>query len=433
MKNFEIEKYHTSVKTEVLAGITTFLACAYIIIVNPAILSQAGFSFSAVLTATVLVSFISTLAMGLYANNPILLAPGMGLNAFVAFSLVLGMKMPIATALGAVFWSGIFFILLSVFNIREKIVEAIPESIQKAVACGIGLFIALIGLKNGGMVAASQVTFVTMGKFTPELIVFVFGLAVTIYFVLRNVAGALLLGIVLTTLAAVSIGRAWGDQTIVFYKGWIAAPDFSLLFSLDFVGALKFAFIPAIFSLVFTDLFDSLSTFVGVSHAGNLLDERGKPLRIKKSLIVDAFATTISGLFGTSAATSYIESASGIQQGGRTGLTAVVAAVLFLPFLFFSPLMTMVPSVATAPALVLVGVFMMKPVLKIKWDQLDEAIPAFLAMVLIPLTFSISNGIIWGFLSWTLCKLVVGKGREISPFLFVIDLFCIGMLFVSSH
>jgi len=433
MKNFELEKYNSNVKTEVLAGITTFLACAYIIVVNPAILSQAGFSFSAVLTATVLVSFVSTLGMGLYANNPILVAPGMGLNAFVAFSLVLGMKMPIATALGAVFWSGVFFIILSVFNVREKIVEAIPDNIQKAVACGIGLFIALIGFKNGGLVVDSPVTFVTMGKFTPELIVFAFGLIVTTFFVLRKTPGALLLGILITTLASASIGRGWGSGPIVFYKGWISPPDFSLFFGLDFVGALKFAYIPAIFSLVFTDLFDSLSTFVGVSHAGGLLDEKGKPLRIKKSLIVDALATTFSGLFGTSAATSYIESASGIQQGGRTGLTAVVAGLLFLPFLFFSPLLSMVPAVATAAPLVLVGVFMMKPVTLIKWDELDEAIPAFLAMILIPLTFSISNGIIWGFLSWTVCKLAIGKSREISWFLYVINVFCIGMLYVGSH
>lgn len=433
MKKFELEKYNTNIKTEVLAGFTTFLSCAYIIVVNPAILSQAGFSFSAVLTATVLVSFVSTLGMGLYANNPILVAPGMGLNAFVAFSLVIGTKMPIPTALGAVFWSGVFFIILSVFNVREKIVEAIPENIQKAVACGIGLFIALIGFKNAGFVVDSPATLVSMGKFSPELIIFVFGLIVTTFFVLKKTIGALLIGMALTTLAAISIGRGWGGDPIVNFKGVVAAPDFSLFFGLDFIGALKFAYIPAIFSLVFTDLFDSLSTFVGVSHAGGLLDENGKPLRIKKSLVVDALATTFSGLFGTSAATSYIESASGIQQGGRTGLTAVVAGLLFLPFLFFSPILSMVPAVATAAPLVLVGVFMMKPVILIKWDELDEAIPAFLAMILIPLTFSISNGIIWGFLSWTVCKLAVGKGKEISWFLYVINLFCLGMLYVGSH
>ncbi|MCO4794059.1 MAG: NCS2 family permease [Bacteriovoracaceae bacterium] len=431
MKIFELEKFKSDVRTEILAGITTFLACAYIIVVNPAILSQAGMSFSAVLTATVLVSLVSTIGMGLYANNPILLAPGMGLNAFFAFTLVLGMKMPVPTALGAVFWSGIVFILLSVFKVREMIVDSIPKSLQKAIACGIGLFIAFIGFKNGGLVVSSPATVVTLGKMTPETLTFLFGLALTTIFIIRKVTGGLLLGIVLTTLIASTLGRGWGEDVLVSYKGLTAAPDFSLFFNLDFVGSLKFAYIPAIFSLLFTDLFDTLSTFVGVSHAGGLIDENGKPLRIKKSLIVDAVATTFSGLVGTSPTTSYIESAAGIQQGGRTGLTSVTAGLLFLPFLFLSPLLSMIPSIATAPPLVLVGVFMMKPVLDIKWDELDEAIPAFLAMLLIPLTFSISNGIIWGFLSYTVCKLASGKAKDISGFLYVINILCIMMLFIG--
>lgn len=426
---FELAKFKTNVKTEVLAGITSFLACSYIIVVNPSILSATGESYSALLTATVLISMFSSIAMGLYANNPIVLAPGMGLNAFFAFSLVLGMKVPFPTALGAVFWSGIIFILLSLFKVRELIVSAIPSSLQKAIACGIGLFIAFIGFKNAGMVVDNPATLVSMGPINIKTVSFLVGFSITCFFILRNIKGALLFGVLLTTLLFFPIGRLYGDEVLISFKGIFAMPDFSLLGKLDLVGSLKWSLLPAIFSLVFTDLFDSLSTFVGVSQAGNLIDENGKPLRMKKSLLVDAVATTLSSIFGTSPSTSFIESAAGIQAGGRTGLTAVVAGLLFFPFLFLSPLLSMIPTEATAPALILVGVFMMSPILKIKWDTLEEAIPAFLAMLLIPLTFSISHGIIWGFLSYTLCKIVMGKIKEVPKFLFVIDALCILMLF----
>lgn len=426
---FELSKFNTNIKTEVLAGLTSFLACSYIIVVNPSILAATGESYGALLTATVLISMFSSIAMGLYANNPIVLAPGMGLNAFFAFSLVLGMKVPFATALGAVFWSGIIFLLLSLFKIREQITESIPSSLQKAIACGIGLFIAFIGFKNAGMIVDNPATLISMGPINIKTLSFLIGFALTCFFVLKNFKGALLFGILLTTLLFFPIGRMYGEEVLISFKGIFAMPDFSLIGKLDLVGSLKWSLLPAIFSLVFTDLFDSLSTFVGVSEAGGLLDEKGKPLRMKKSLLVDAFATTVSSMVGTSPATSFIESAAGIQSGGRTGLTAVVAGLLFFPFLFLSPLLSMIPVQATAPALILVGVFMMMPVLKIKWDNLEEAIPAFLAMLLIPLTFSISHGIIWGFLSYTLCKIIMGKTKELPKFLFIIDGLCILMLF----
>lgn len=425
---FGLKEFKTDVKTEVIAGITSFLACSYIIVVNPAVLSATGLSYSALLTATVLISMFSSLAMGLYANNPIVLAPGMGLNAFFAYSLVIGMKVPVPTALGAVFWSGVIFLLLSLFKVRELIIDSIPNSLQKAVACGIGFFIAFIGFKNAGMVVDSAPTLVSMGPINSITTTFFIGFALTCFFVLRNIKGGLLFGILLTTLLFVPMGRIYGTDVMVSFKGIFALPDFSLFGELDFMGALKWSLYPAIFSLVFTDLFDTLSTFVGVSQAGGLVDEEGRPIRMKKSLLVDAVATTFSGIVGTSPTTSFIESAAGIQAGGRTGLTSVVAGLLFFPFLFLSPLLSMIPTQATAPALILVGVFMMVPVLKIKWDQLDEAIPAFLAMILIPLTFSISHGIIWGFLSYTLCKIIVGKGKEIPKFLFVIDALCLLML-----
>ena len=417
--------------TEILAGISTFLAASYIIVVNPSILSQTGMPFSAVLTATVLVSFFSSLMMGLYARNPILVAPGMGLNAFFTFSAVLGMKVPWQVALGAVFWSGVIFLLLSVFNIRTYIVRAIPRPLRYAVAAGIGLFISLIGLANARMITAHPATMVGMGKLTPALLTFIAGLFIMAGLVLRKVKGGILLGILVTTVLAWPLGRWWGDEMLVSGKEIFSTPDFSLLFQLDLVHSLQWSVAPVIFSFVFTDMFDSLSTFVGLAEAADLLDADGEPRNVQRSLITDAMATILAGLTGSSPGTAYIESAVGIEAGGRTGLTAVTAALLFLPFLFLAPLLSMVPSIATAPALVLVGVFMMGPVIKINWTQLDEAIPAFLAMILIPFTYSITQGIVWGFLSWTLLQVMAGKGRRISPALWVIDIFSILALIIQ--
>jgi AGZA family xanthine/uracil permease-like MFS transporter len=417
--------------TEILAGISTFLAASYIIVVNPSILSQTGMSFSAVLTATVLVSSFSSLMMGLYAGNPILVAPGMGLNAFFTFSAVLGMKVPWQVALGAVFWSGIVFLLLSVFNIRTHIVRAIPRPLRYAIAAGIGLFISLIGLANARMITAHPATMIGMGKLTPALVTFLAGLFIMAGLVLRKVKGGILIGILITTVLAWPLGRWWGDEVLVSGKSIFSTPDFSLLFQLDLVHSLQWSVAPVIFSFVFTDMFDSLSTFVGLAEAAALLDADGEPRNIRRSLVTDAVATVLAGLTGSSPGTAYIESAVGIESGGRTGLTAVTAGLLFLPFLFLAPLLSMVPSIATAPALVLVGVFMIRPVVKIDWTQLDEAIPAFVAMVLIPFTYSITQGIVWGFLTWTLLQVMAGKGQKISPALWVIDIFSILALVIQ--
>lgn len=382
--------------------------------------------FPAVMTATVLVCFFSSLMMGLYAQNPIVVAPGMGLNAFFTYSAVLGMGVPWQTALGAVFWSGIFFLLLSVFNIRTYIVKAIPKPLRYAIAAGIGFFITLTGLANAGFVMKNPATIISHAPLHPPVIIFLAGLFLTAILLIKRVKGAILFGIIITTFLAVSIGRLWGGtETIVSFKGLFAAPDFSLVGKLDWMGSLKFSVLPVIFAFVFTDLFDSLSTLVGLSEAAGLLDENGEPRNIKRALVTDAVATTLAGLVGTSPGTAYIESAVGIEEGGRTGLTAVVAALLFLPFLFLSPLLSVVPAIATAPALVLVGAFMIRPVTKIDWLKLDDAIPAFLAMTLIPFTYSITQGIIWGFLSWTVVKLASGKRAEISAALLVIDAFCL--------
>ncbi len=424
---FKLRENNTTFKTEVIAGLSSFLATAYIIVVNPKILSQAGMPFPAVLTATVLVCFFCSVMMGLYAKNPIVVAPGMGLNAFFTFSAVLGMKISWQVALGAVFWSGIIFLLLSVFNVRTYILRSIPKPLRFAIAAGIGLFITLIGFANAGFVTANPATIVGFGKLTPAVIVFVAGLLFTAVLLAKNVSGAILWGIVFTTLAAYPIGRWWGTpaSTLVTFRGIFAAPDFSLIGKLDLIHSLQWSVIPVIFAFMFTDMFDSLSTFVGLAEAANLLNENGEPKNIKRSLVTDAVATTIAGLAGSSPGTAYIESAVGIEAGGRTGLTAVVAGLLFLPFLFLAPLLSIIPSIASAPALVLVGVFMIRPVIKINWLQLDEAIPAFIAMVLIPFTYSITQGIIWGFLTWTVLKLATGKKADISPALYVIDVFAI--------
>jgi AGZA family xanthine/uracil permease-like MFS transporter len=429
--DFQLKSNNTSIQTEVIAGISSFLATSYIIVVNPAILSQAGMPFSGVLTATVIVAFFSSLMMGLYAKNPILVAPGMGLNAFFTFSAVIGMKVPWTIALGAVFWSGIIFLLLSVFNIRTYIVRAIPRTLRYAIAAGIGLFITLIGFANAKFLVSNPATIIGIAKLTPALLTFIAGFVITAVMVIKNVRGGILLGILFTTIIAYPIGRWWavnGDLSavpLVNFKGVFAAPDFSLLGKLDLVNSLKWSVVPVIFAFVFTDMFDSLSTFVGLAEAADLVDENGEPRNIKRSLMTDAVSTTLAGIVGSSPGTAYIESAVGIEAGGRTGLTAVTGAVLFLPFLFLAPLLSVIPAIATAPALVLVGVFMIRPVTKINWLKLEEAIPAFLSMVLIPFTYSITQGIIWGFLSWTVFKLFNGNFKEISVTLLLIDVFAI--------
>ncbi|WP_299754849.1 NCS2 family permease [uncultured Pontibacter sp.] len=424
---FRLKHHGTDIKTEVLAGVSSFLATAYIIVVNPTILAQAGMPFSGVLTATVLVSFFSSLMMGLYARNPILVAPGMGLNAFFTFSAVLGMGVTWQVALGAVFWSGIVFLILSVFNVRTLIVKAIPRPLRFAIAAGIGLFITLIGFANAKFIVANPATIIGVSPMTPALLTFLAGLLLTAVMIVRNVKGGILLGILFTTLASYPLGRWWATdiEPLITWQGITSAPDFSLLFQLDLINSFQLSIIPVIFAFVFTDMFDSISTFVGLAEAADLMDEHGEPRHVKRSLTTDAVATTLAGLVGSSPGTAYVESAVGIEAGGRTGLTAVVGALLFLPFLFLAPLLSMIPAIATAPALVLVGAFMVRPVTKIDWFKMDDAIPAFLAMVLIPFTYSITQGIIWGFLSWTAVKMVTGKRKEVSIALWVIDFFAI--------
>lgn len=433
-------KYQTSAfKTEILAGISTFLACFYIIIVNPAILSQAGMPFSAVLTATVLVAAFGSLMMGLYAKNPIVVAPGMGINAFFTYTAVMGFGLSFEEALGAVFWSGVIFLILSVFQTREKIIQAIPPAIRHAVSAGIGLFICFIGFQNAHFIVDNPATLVGMSPFKdPVTLTFLAGLLFTGGLLIRKVSGAIIFGILFTTALAWPIGRFLGDasghnlgvSTLVNYTGFFAWPDFSLVGKADILGSLRFVHIPVIFVFTFTILFDGISTFVGLAEASGLKDPDGNPKNMRKSLLTDSVSTLFAGLVGSSSGTAFIESAVGIEEGGRTGKTAITAGLLFLPFMFFSPLLSVIPSVASSIALVLVGSFMVVPLTKIDWRNPQEALPSFLTIVLIPFTYSLSVGISFGFISWTVLKLITGKTSELNPILAIISVLSLFFLWL---
>ena len=432
--SFSSRKKSVDVKTEIRAGIATFLTMAYIIVVNPGILSATGMPFEGVLFATVLVASISSILMGIVANLPFALAPGMGINAFFTFSLVLGMGVPWQTALGAVFISGIVFILLSIFKIRDMIVQAIPESLRYGVAAGIGLFLALIGFRQVGFIVSNEATMVAFGGINAQTVLFAVSLLVTGWLIIRKVKGALIYGIVGTSIVAIIVSALLpeGQGFAKIPDRVFALPSAAVFFRLDILGALSLGMILPIFTLLFTDMFDSISTFVGVSEVGGFIDPKtGEPENVGKALLVDAISTTISGLFGTSSGTTYIESAAGVEEGGRTGLTAVVTGIIFLPFMFLSPLLSFIPAVATAPVLVLIGLFMVKPLMKIKWGDFEVALPAFLALILIPLTYSITQGIVWGFLSFTGIKVLLGKFREVPTLLWIIDIFAIISLVIA--
>jgi AGZA family xanthine/uracil permease-like MFS transporter len=397
---------------EVIAGITTFLTMAYIVVVNPAILSSAGtgIPFSGALTATVLVCFTMTLLMGVYAKLPFGVAPGMGLNAFFAYTLVINGGIPWQTALGIVFWAGVLFLLVSATPLRERIAMAIPPSLRSATAAGIGLLLTFIGLQNSGFVAANPATMVGVGALDHRALLTLAALVVSVWLARRENPLAYLAGIALVT--AVS----WAAGYVTPPQSWFSAPDFSSVFlQLDAWDALQLALIPAIVTVLMTDLFDSLSTFIGVAHAANLVDERGEPKNLRQGLIVDAFATLGAGLFGTSSGTAYVESIAGIRMGGRSGVTAIVTALCFLPCLFVAPLAAAIPTYATSAVLILVGVSMFQPIGRIGFDRLEVAVPAFATLILIPLTFSITQGILWGFILHAMLHAVAGRAREVTP------------------
>lgn len=416
----------TDLKTEAIAGITTFFTMSYIVVVNPQIISaggKTGMAFSGVLTATVLICFTMTLLMGLYAKLPFAVAPGMGINAFFTYAIILGKGVPWQTALGIIFWAGIFFLLISVTPIRESIARAIPREIRIAAAVGIGIFLTFIGLKNAGFIAADPITFVKIGTLGKPALLTILGVAISVFLMSRRNPFAFLATIVVVTMVAWALGLVQAPS------GILSLPDFkTVFFKLDVFGALKLSLAPSIIAILFTDLFDSISTFIGVAHAGDLLDKEGHPQNLRQGLIVDSLATMGAGLAGTSSGTAYIESIAGISMGGRTGRTSVVTAICFLPCLFIAPLAGMVPPFATAAVLILVGAAMFQSVNQINFSKIEEAVPAFLTLVLIPLTFSITQGILWGFISHVGLYLMVGRRREIHPVMYALALVSVGLL-----
>ncbi|HEX5603582.1 MAG TPA: NCS2 family permease [Pyrinomonadaceae bacterium] len=417
-----------TLRTEAIAGITTFFTMAYIVVVNPTILSTpgTGMAFSGVLTATVLVCFVMTLLMGLYAKLPFAVAPGMGINAFFTFTIILTQKVWWQTALGIIFWAGVLFLLISVTPLRETIAKAIPSELRIATATGIGIFITFIGLKNAGFIISDPVTFVKLGTLGTPALLSMLGLIVTVLLLIRRSALAYLAGIFVVTLVAFLAGQITAPPSL------FSRPDFKTVFlKLDILGALKLSLLPAIIGILFTDLFDSISTFIGVAHAADMLDENGNPRNLRQGLVVDSLATFGAGLAGTSSGTAYIESIAGIDSGGRTGMTSVFTALCFLPCFFLAPLAGMVPVYATAPVLILVGAAMFKSVHNIDFRKIEEGLPAFLTIILIPLTFSITQGILWGFISHVGLYLVVGRRKEIHPVMYVLALVAIGLLLLE--
>jgi AGZA family xanthine/uracil permease-like MFS transporter len=402
---FEFDRLGTNWRTEVLAGVTTFVTMAYIVFVNPTILREAGMPFQAVVAATCFCAAFGSIVMGAFARYPIALAPGMGLNAYFTYTVVKGMGVPWETALGAVFLSGVAFVLLTLAGVRQFIVEAIPTELYAAVAAGIGLFIAMIGLRNAGIVVASPSTLVTLGNLRDRnTALALFGLALTAALMAWGVRAAMLIGILGTTLAGIVFGLVkWSPDT--YRLADIAATAGKL----NVRGAWNLGFLEIVFVFLFVDLFDNIGTLVGVGKKAGLFDEANRIPRLRRILLADAAATIAGSLAGTSTVTSYIESAAGVAAGGRSGVTAIVTGMLFLITLFIAPLAGAVPTAATAPALILVGALMMSHTAEIRWNDPALAIPAFLTMLTIPLTFSIATGLSFGITAYALLRLARGE------------------------
>ena len=415
-RTFKLRENNTTIRTEVAAGVTTFLTMAYIIFVNPAILSEAGVPFAGALFATCIASAIGSLMMGLIANYPFALAPGMGLNAYFTYSVVKAMGYDWRVAMGAVFISGVVFLILTLVRIRAMIVDAIPMTMKTAVAAGIGLFIAFIGLKNAGVIVASPNTFVTLGHIIskPTLLA-LGGLLVTGVLMARGFKSAIIIGILAVTVAAIAF------KLTKLPTGVVQLPDWrSTFLQLDIRGALKLGLFDVVFVFLFVDLFDTIGSLMGLGRQAGYLTADGKMPRVNRALFADAIATIVGSLFGTSTVVTYIESATGVSEGGRTGLTATVVAGLFLLAAFFSPIAGAIPPIATAPALIIVGALMISAVKAIDWDDITEAIPAFLTILAMPLTFSIANGLALGFIFYPLMKVLTGRAREVSPLVYVL-------------
>jgi adenine/guanine/hypoxanthine permease len=421
---FRLRENGTTVRVEMEAGVTVFLTMAYILAVNPLILAEAGVPIGGALFATAVSAAVGSILMGTLANYPFALAPGMGLNAYFTYTVVLGLGIPWQTALGAVFVSGLIFVVLTLARIRELLVRAIPLSLKLAVGGGIGLFIAFIGLRNAGLVVGSPATLVTLGDVRAlEPALALAGLILTAALLARGWKSAIIVGIVAVAAAAYLTGAAPPPRQIV------AMPDVASTFlQMDVVGALGLGVLQVVFVFLFVDLFDTVGTLVALGEQSGYLDEQGDLPRARPALLADSVATCAGAALGTSTVTTYIESATGVAEGGRTGLTAVTVGALFLLAVFFSPIAAAIPAVATAPALIVVGSLMLKSVLKVAWSDPSESVPAFLALIGIPLTFSIANGLALGFVSYPVVKAAAGRAREVSPLVWVLAL-----LFVARY
>ena len=419
---FALRAHGSSLKTECMAGLTTFLAMAYIVFVNPEILAAAGMPKEAVFVATCLAAAFGSMLMGLYANYPIAMAPGMGLNAYFAFTVVGTMGYSWQTALGAVFLSGCLIIAVSLFRVREWIINAIPRSLKLAISAGIGLFLAIIGLKNAGIIVGSPATLVTLGDLhAPGTLLAIAGLLLIIGLEARKLTGGIVIGILAVTVAAVALG-------ITPFNGVFAAPPSiaPVFLQLDIAGALHAGLLAVVLTFFLVELFDATGTLIGVSHRAGLLDAEGKLPRLKKALLADSTAIAAGSLLGTSSTTAYIESAAGTAVGGRTGLTAVVVGLLFLAALFLAPLAGTVPAFATAPALIYVAVLMTRALAEIDWEDLSESAPAFICAISMPLTFSIAHGIAFGFISYAAIKLIAGRAGEVPITVWVLAAVFVG-------
>ncbi len=417
---FKLKEKGTTVRTEVLAGLTTFMTMAYILAVNPSILSATGMDASSVFAATAISSAIATAIMALYANLPVGLAPGMGLNAFFAFSVCLGMGYSWQFALTAVFLEGIIFILLTVTNLREAILNCIPFSLKKAISAGIGLFIAFIGLQGSGIIVDNPATLVSMGSLTsPNAIVTIAGLFAVAVMLIYNVRGALLYGILFATVIGAFLGVTKTENFTL--AGIFTVPsvaptfwqfDFSQIFTTDMIFVLT--------TFLFVDLFDTVGTLVGVATKGSLLDKEGRLPEAKQAFMADAIGTCVGAVLGTSTVTSFVESASGVAAGGRSGLTALVIAFFFLISLFLAPVFLLIPAAATAPALIIVGLFMISPIKEVDFDDFTVSVPVFVTIIGMPLSYSIAHGIAWGVISYVVINLLTGKIKQIHPLAFIL-------------
>ena len=420
---FKLEEKHTSVRTEILAGLTTFIALAYIMFVNPNILAETGIPKEAAVASTIWIAALSTMVMGVFANYPVALAPGMGLNAFFAYYVCGVLHLHWTVALGAVFFSGILFLILTISHIRQAIINAVPQNLRVAIGVGIGLFIAFVGLKGSGLIVSDSATFITLGSVTkPTTLLSLFGLLVTGILMARDIQGSILIGIIATTLLSMCLGYSPVPHSFADVIS-TSVPSMGETFGkLDIAGAWDYGIVSIIFTFTVVELFDNMGTLIGLTSKAKLVKPNGEIENLDRALTTDAVGTIFSSIFGTSTVTTYIESATGIAAGGKTGLTAVTVAVMFLISLLFAPLIGLVPGFATAPALILVGALMMGDVGKINFQDFTDGLPAFLTIIMMPLTSSIANGFAFGFISFAFMKAATGKHKEVSWIMWLVSI-----------